>query len=597
MYKNILIRFILIFACFGFVNPAVAWQNYLDVRIIGNNNLLKPDHAERFKITLGDYRIRLRQSNACDPRQLTVLFPNVQKTRPDPCPASTHPAPTNLQFETKWNPLLQEFDKGYLTGDGWDTRSVKMAVFREEDGGWRLWEGYTCLWTVDGILNEKMQDCRAYVTKLKLGEHTAAIDVYKNGKFSFTYPKEAFTLKDYVIVAVGDSFGSGEGNPHTFFVKAKPDGEFDPFPAKPSMWLDSRCHRSLFSSSGQTVQFLAEKHRTSSFSLVNLACSGAETSFGLTERYKGLLSKEQNAKLWNNYAPNSAPATRSEKFLGYIKGRKFKPNSKVNPAELDIKSQIEQLRIAMGCPTTHNCRRPDAILIYIGVNDVNFGAQIPSLLFGCDKRKKCASEAIKGINAGLVRVTKNLKIFNKNLEDYKLKPTEKGRIYLVGYPNPLIGKKRGESGISHCNDRKFFGKMNATPLHKLASVFGFGISKDGAQWAEENILTKLNTTLETAADTHGWKFIDTQGSTIKNGYCGERRYFNTYEDALKKQGRTTIDRIVDTSVCNPIKTKNCQTKFVFSVPSGTLHPNLFGHNQISSVLNEILQRDLGLISP
>ncbi|MGO7964704.1 SGNH/GDSL hydrolase family protein [Rhizobium ruizarguesonis] len=118
------------------------------------------------------------------------------------------------------------------------------------------------------------------------------------------------SVKDYLVVGIGDSFGSGEGNPE---VPAKLDqtkgiepyvgvaheqtnsADFDfVVPTREKLptgaikagtaarWLDDQCHRSVYSAQARTaiaLSLMGDRHHAITF--VSYACSGAEISDGL----------------------------------------------------------------------------------------------------------------------------------------------------------------------------------------------------------------------------------------------------------------------------------------------------------------------------
>lgn len=82
-----------------------------------------------------------------------------------------------------------------------------------------------------------------------------------------TRAEEAMTLDDRLVVALGDSVGSGEGNP--------------PYPER-------QCHRSPAAGFEQAARLLASKREETSLTFVNLACSGARVPRGLLGKYDGI---------------------------------------------------------------------------------------------------------------------------------------------------------------------------------------------------------------------------------------------------------------------------------------------------------------------
>ena len=119
-------------------------------------------------------------------------------------------------------------------------------------------------------------------------------------------------VSDILVVGMGDSFASGEGNPDVpvrfsrertaELRQADANADLTGYPARIGNWkrsatrhsssrtragIDQACHRSLYSHQLRAALQLAveDPHRAVTF--VGLACSGAEVTFGLFLRYKG----------------------------------------------------------------------------------------------------------------------------------------------------------------------------------------------------------------------------------------------------------------------------------------------------------------------
>ena len=114
-------------------------------------------------------------------------------------------------------------------------------------------------------------------------------------------------ITDLFIVGMGDSFASGEGNPDVP-VRFSPDraADYDAtlagYPARigdwraigdkkfieeNARWQDQACHRSLYSHQLRAALQIAVEDPHRAVTYVGVACSGAETVFGLFLRYKG----------------------------------------------------------------------------------------------------------------------------------------------------------------------------------------------------------------------------------------------------------------------------------------------------------------------
>lgn len=124
---------------------------------------------------------------------------------------------------------------------------------------------------------------------------------------------------DLIIVGLGDSLASGEGNPDT------------PKQGKTrAIWQDERCDRSAHSFQAQVARRLEAADAKTSVKFVHLACSGASIPQGLTGSYAGI-----NPPLFSSALP----------------------------------AQVSEARRLMG-----SNRTPDAVLLSVGVNDLGFGS-------------------------------------------------------------------------------------------------------------------------------------------------------------------------------------------------------------------------------
>lgn len=84
------------------------------------------------------------------------------------------------------------------------------------------------------------------------------------------------TVVEHVVVSIGDSVASGEGNP---------DEAAD---VRRAHWLERRCHRSLRSGPALAARAIEASGTDSTVTFVPLGCSGATVNMGLTGTYDGI---------------------------------------------------------------------------------------------------------------------------------------------------------------------------------------------------------------------------------------------------------------------------------------------------------------------
>src|SRR3954469_5401251 len=143
----------------------------------------------------------------------------------------------------------------------------------------------------------------------------------------------AVQVQDWLIVSIGDSVASGEGNPEA------------PGNLRVARWQSSRCHRSVKAGPAQAALKLENGDPKTSTTFVHLACSGAKLTSGLLDGYEGI-------------DPGKSP----------------------EPALLP--PQLDELELIA------SQRHVDAVLVSAGANDVYFG---PIVGF-CLARRNCQTQ-------------------------------------------------------------------------------------------------------------------------------------------------------------------------------------------------------------
>jgi hypothetical protein len=314
---------------------------------------------------------------------------------------------------------------------------------------------------------------------------------------------ERINLKDTLILGLGDSLASGEG---------VPDRQIDNnHPA--ALWGDKQCHRSADSHQALTALAVDRKDPRNSTTFVHLACSGAAFSEGLFGPYKGI-------------EPDQGPLLGGQFF-------RFK-------------------EISGG-------RRPDVVLMSIGVNHAHFGAVLgyctvafQSVRDNCrdshvtyDEEKGEFSENFfntgptleEYVAAKLKELPSMYARVDRELDALKVKP---GRVYIVLYPDPT----RNRDGRTFCKDFLEAGPGGAA-----------SIDPEDTRWLALQYALPLNAAISVAARRYHWNLVKGYHSEFsEHGYCaGRDRWTVTYDDSFDNQGD-----------------KN-----------GTVHPNYKGHKQIA----------------
>src|SRR5215208_6153607 len=150
--------------------------------------------------------------------------------------------------------------------------------------------------------------------------------------------EEKFTrtvvVQDWLVASIGDSVGSGEGNPDVAATFGR------------ARWQSPQCHRSSRAASARAALALENADPHTSVTFLHLACSGAEIDPGLLTGYRGI---------------DPGPLL---------------------PPQL---AELSQVRGATG-------REFDAVIVNVGANDVLFG---PVASF-CLRKNDCVGKPFRG---------------------------------------------------------------------------------------------------------------------------------------------------------------------------------------------------------
>jgi GDSL-like Lipase/Acylhydrolase family len=301
------------------------------------------------------------------------------------------------------------------------------------------------------------------------------------------------TVRRVVIVTMGDSFQSGEGNAHTK-AKTAPSGNSDQgIVVTGEQWLQSRCHSSLFSASAIASRRWAAANSQAYVVYMNFACSGATIQNGVLGSYAGI----------------EGPNARNDE----TDGRHFtKPK---------LPSQLSQVASAI-CADGKGCTpiEPDVVLLSVGVNDYGFSDIVKTLA-----KTVCHEDCWTTLEQSTRKVALEL-ASERGLEKvYKaisarLNPKHS---LVIEYPDPT----HSDDG-SFCNENIVFngarGKKTLGMIDRLEN-----------EWAHKTLMIPLNDAQKlAAAASPGWRYVDGVAAlTERHGYCAEmgRNFFHVGEDA------------------------------------------------------------------
>jgi hypothetical protein len=397
-----------------------------------------------------------------------------------------------------------------------------------------------CSWRIGDAAHPATPCNKTVVLAAPLGQHEVSVLVDSRDGRPAVERRLAITIKDLKFIALGDSFASGEGNPHVTFNQGTPGNLFN-LP-RLAEWWDHRCHRSLLASSAQAAVLLSQKRRDTSVTYVSYACSGGTINSGLIGPYSGV----ENAR---------EAGDRLRSFGG--QGDSI-PHFRTDPLPVQIQRAQELLCTTSGANPCLQFAQPDIVTFTTGGNELAFGPKVTQCAVG---RCKFTEEEMQPAFALLRQQYTALAPWIAALN-------ARG-VFLVTYP----AMTRREDGRTFCGDSPFDSSRDFVPY--LATFVGLGISRAEARSAEKVVLDPLNATITAEAARNGW--VPVAGFAKNRGFCARPSWFHTVGQADAKQGMVG-------------DVPNTQDDFVGRFPSGALHPNVFGHAGIRARLQAEIEK-------
>ncbi|HEX4746679.1 MAG TPA: GDSL-type esterase/lipase family protein [Gaiellaceae bacterium] len=302
---------------------------------------------------------------------------------------------------------------------------------------------------------------------------TAKLSGKDGAKLSGT---EDVVVQDWLIFGLGDSNGSGEGSP---------DIPSPPLPSTTApVWQSLQCDRSTYSYQAQTARAIENRDPKTSVSFVHLACSGASIARGMIGPYGGI-------------------------------------NPKAGPA---LGAQVFQMQRLAGK------RELDAVIVSIGVNDLEFGAMVEHcILFpSCFDRGYPKLSSADTLDESMQEKFRRLPgLYDQLAGAFKRAGVPAARVYLTQY----FDSTRDANG-GFCNplirvEASSLAKVAAVVPHPFvsrlllaASSASLDFDQAEAQWAHDKVLARLNRQVRSAASKHGWGLISGADVAFRNhGYC------------------------------------------------------------------------------
>jgi hypothetical protein len=288
-------------------------------------------------------------------------------------------------------------------------------------------------------------------------------------------------IRDLLIVSMGDSLASGEGNsdvPGSYDLHYNPKGEASVTGVNTTVqWKDKRCHRSARSGPALAAKSYEDADPKTSVTFLSVACSGAEIRHLIDTPYEGI--------------ERSGTST--------------------------VPPQIDSVVTAIGSTSTRPRRQIDALMISAGVNDLHFGDIIERCASnwhdGLDSTECVTDGGIDGQLAGLPAK------YDALAAALRAKLPGTREVYLNDYPaNVFRGGACGSLNFSHVG----ISSDEAETMHTKGIALSWKI---------------IEATQRFRGDEDRWNFVsDLDGPFFYHAYCDDPTWFTSYERSWATQG-------------------------------------------------------------
>ena len=400
-------------------------------------------------------------------------------------------------------------------------------------------------WTIHRTGNPMAEaDSSPAVVALPEGEFDVTLEVSAGGQ-SLTL-EDMIVVDDFLVVAIGDSYASGEGNPET--------------PGDPPRWADDgssdgeqardhdAAHRSSLAGAAQAALELESADPRTSVTFVFLAASGASLADGVLAA--------------------GDPVT-----TGDGERRELDP-------------QLDQLATLLGCDDA-GCRRSvDALVVSAGGNDIGFSFTVGSLI-ALDPVlvvDPIYSNLLDNLVADVAGEIEALPEGFAELAD-RIDELSVEAVYLLAYPDSSTVARGGRRLI--CDE--------------IGGDLFPGLEVDGAELdvVRERLLGPLNATLDDIAETHGWIYVTGHLEEFgDHGYCGD----DPYPQSDSYSGTAFPEPVSPSPVAGARWFRQAAESASIQgggggilrperlATNGTFHPNEYGHRSYRDALLAVFDR-------
>ena len=383
---------------------------------------------------------------------------------------------------------------------------------------------YNCIWHVGD--NEPITaPCDETVKSTLPYPAGATIAVNIEGESAISVDAQ---VKDLLIVGLGDSYASGEGNPDSPVTLDENSRSHSLYPARKSqdvgsdaVWMDDKCHRSLYSYQLRAALQIGLENPHGAVTFMGFSCSGAKVD-------QGILGPQAYVEYESTNDRKSGGST-----LRHLGGRG-------NDGEL-FWAMRELCKVAPVwrdgtwiCPDRQFHRPVDFVFLSIGGNDIGFAnlvawatlrdnaSSVLAKFFGATvSAEQFAANLQTSLAPAYARLAKALeKSLPLKNGDIDFDPS---RIVLTAYPDILADEKGDPCDGVDGSDKPEDAYASNQSLDRFSSWLVVTKNKLEAAHAQ---LTQLHETMGQLAEANGWTYAGRAYADQPfkgHGFCAQRK--------------------------------------------------------------------------
>ena len=429
---------------------------------------------------------------------------------------------TGAEEKLCWNPETRLHDRCNGIDDYINPKGHEIEVSLKSLKRNALVGEFNCEWRV-GSGQVQTAPCDSTIKAVLPYPGGADISVNVEGEQPISLHAQ---VRDLLIVGMGDSFGSGEGNPNQAVAFSANERYRNLYPVRSrndvssnAQWTDKLCHRSLYSHQLRAALQIAIENPQSSVTFLGYSCSGASIENGILgpQEYVERVSSQTNQQ---SFVTGSSKDSQMRWLL----------------RELCV-AKPDKVGGYWTCPGNQYRRSVDYLFMSIGGNDIGFanvvawatirkgtsatlakffGATVPPKLFAENMRNilpNAYSKLAKALEVAVPLYSGEQQVFDAS------------RVILTSYPDLLVDETGGVCQAGGSED----GTEDVYPANQSMDAFSSWLATTSGRLNDvHDQLSILHQRMKELAGDQGWTFagrVYEDKVFTRHGFCAQSSKF------------------------------------------------------------------------